>query len=88
MEVGPFKVVFIADYKILREYLCKEVFNSRGNYNHLLNGKPPLRGGNDLYDIPGIIDAEGERLFIIRGHVYMMSAQEGGGLRRCSNEAY
>ena len=59
VESGPFKVVNIADYETLRETLTQEVFNSRGNYNDLLNGKPFLRGGTEYAYYPGIVDAEG-----------------------------
>ena len=59
VEAGPFKIVNIADYETLRETLAQEVFNSRGNYNDLLNGKPPMRGGTQLAYYPGIVDAEG-----------------------------
>ena len=61
VESGPFKVVNIADYETLRETLTQEVFNSRGNYSDLFNGKPPLRGGTEYAYYPGIVDAEGMR---------------------------
>jgi hypothetical protein len=44
---------------MLQEMLNQDVFHGKGNIRAFLNGKRPLRGGDNPEVEPGIVDSEG-----------------------------